>query len=348
MEISTLHKIIEFDPSNKAALCTQIGWKGSVPRKDYPMMMVDLKGKIIGTVGGGALEHSVIEESKKVIKSGKPMIKYFDLTNQDISQDGSVCGGKTTVVLEPYTDKIRKILKSIINYNESKDNILITVVKTSNDVRIEREISSQKSDLELPEEVKNILNLVAKNRIPQSIKINNNYYLIQYIGIKPTLHIFGAGHVGQAVAEMAHFVDLDTKIYDERIDLATNERFPYVKGIVNIDFNEIVNKVIIHPNDYVLVATRGHKHDFKIMNWLLSKDVEYISLVSSDKKWQLISDALKEAGYTDGTLNKVHSPVGLDIGSETVPEIAISIIAEIINHYRKGEKSSISLSKNNE
>ncbi len=93
-----------------------------------------------------------------------------------------------------------------------------------------------------------------------------------------------------------------------------------------------------------LVATRGHQHDFELMQWLLKSEINYISLVSSNKKWQLLSKALMKDGFSKAKLGKVHSPVGLDIGSETVPEIAVSIISEIINHYRKGKRSTISLS----
>ena len=87
--------------------------------------------------------------------------------------------------------------------------------------------------------------------------------------MKPTLHIFGAGHVGQAVAEMAHFIDIDTKIYDERKDLATAERFPFATKLICTDFNHVIKNLSINSNDFVLVATRGHQHDFEVMQWLL-------------------------------------------------------------------------------
>ena len=114
MEISTLKKIINFDISRKAALCTQIEWKGSVPRKDYPMMLVDEYGEIIGTIGGGALEHSAIELSKSTIKTSNPILKTFDLTNQDVDKSGSICGGSTTILIEPFTDDIRKHLTLLL------------------------------------------------------------------------------------------------------------------------------------------------------------------------------------------------------------------------------------------
>ena len=186
---------------------------------------------------------------------------------------------------------------------------------------------------------------VIEQKKSKSIKCNDELFLIQNIGNRPILHIFGAGHVGKAVADLAHFIELSTKIYDERQDLANMERFPFVLQINNNEISEIIKDTNIAQTDYVLVATRGHQNDFELMRWLLNTKIDYLSLMSSKKKWQLLSVALINDGFTQKQLNKVHSPVGLDIGSETVPEIAVSIIAEIVNHCRSGAKSEIALSK---
>ncbi|MEE8341047.1 MAG: XdhC family protein, partial [Candidatus Neomarinimicrobiota bacterium] len=138
MEFRTLEKIINYDITRKAALCTQVEWRGSVPRKDYPMMLVDETGEIIGTVGGGALEHSVINSALDSIKTGVPVLKKFDLTNQDLTKSGSVCGGNTTILAEPYIKNTQNILKSVISEKVKKYNILITKISQQNDLLIER------------------------------------------------------------------------------------------------------------------------------------------------------------------------------------------------------------------
>ncbi|MCK4904590.1 MAG: XdhC family protein, partial [Candidatus Marinimicrobia bacterium] len=113
----------------------------------------------------------------------------------------------------------------------------------------------------------------------------------------------------------------------------------------NNKISGIIKNANIAQTDYILVATRGHQNDFEIMRWLLNLKIDYLSLMSSKKKWQLLSQALINDGFTQKQINTVHSPVGLDIGSETVPEIAVSIIAEIVNQNRNGAKSKIALSK---
>ena len=345
MEIRTLEKIINFDIARKAALCTQVEWRGSVPRKDYPMMLVDTHGEIIGTIGGGALEHSAIEMAQDIIKSGKPILKTFDMTNEDVTKSDSVCGGNTTILIEPYSREIQNLLNSIVIDKISNNNVLITKISLSNDIIIERTKIKKDYQLFFPSKIVSTIKNVIEQKNSKSINYNDEIFLIQNIGNRPVLYIFGAGHVGKAIADLAHFIELDTQIYDERQDLANNTRFPFALQINNDVVTELVKSCNISSNDYVLVATRGHQNDFKLMQWLLNIKIDYLGLMSSKKKWQLLSEALIKDGVTQKQLDKVHSPVGLDIGSETVPEIAVSIIAEIVNHYRNNRESIISLSK---
>jgi len=345
MEIRTLEKIANFDSGRKAVLCTQVEWRGSVPRKDYPMMLVDENGEIIGTIGGGALEHSVINLAKNSIITGKSVLKQFDMTNQDVTKSGSICGGNTTILIELYSKEIRNLLKSITIDKTIDNNILITKISSQNDVIIERTKITKDYDSVFPKKIVCEIDEAIEQKKSKSINYNDVLFLIQNIGNRPILHIFGAGHVGKAVADLAHFIELDTKIYDERKDLANNERFPFASQINNNDISRIIKGANIAQADYVLVATRGHQHDFELMRWLLNVKIDYLSLMSSKKKWQLLSEALINDGFTQNQIHKVHSPVGLEIGSETVPEIAVSIIAEIVNHYRNSAKRPISLSQ---
>lgn len=345
MEIRTLEKIINFDILKKAALCTQVEWRGSVPRKDYPMMLVDGRGEIIGTIGGGALEHSVINLAKNIIKTGKSVLEKFDMTNQDVTKSDSICGGKTTILIEPYSKEIQNILRTIITDKVINNNILITKITSQDDVKIERIKIAKDYHLVFSEKIVSAIDEVIKQKQSKSINYNGEIFLIQNIGNRQIFHIFGAGHVGKAVADLAHFIELDTKIYDERKDMANSTRFPFALQINNDEISEIITGANVAQADYVLVATRGHQHDFELMRWLLNLKLDYLSLMSSKKKWQLLSEALIKDGFSEGQIQNVHSPVGLDIGSETVPEIAVSIISEIVNHYRGGKISAISLSK---
>ena len=286
----------------------------------------------------------MINSTQNVIRTNKNIVETFDLTNQDVAQTGSICGGSTTILIEPFTKELKSLIKSIIADTQLDNNILVTSISNTESVTVERQRITKDYHLVFPNQVVNIINLAIEHGNSNSVLVDDRRYLIQNIGRQPILHIFGAGHVGKAVSDLANFAELNAKIYDERKDLANNERFPFALQISNVEISELVNKTNIAQSDYVLVATRGHQHDFELMRWLLTIDIDYLSLMSSNKKWQLLSEALIKDGFSEEQLNKVHSPVGLDIGSETVPEIAVSVIAEIINHSRKREKSKISLS----
>jgi len=334
MELKTLKKIMEFNCSKSAALCTQIDWSGSVPRKDYPVMLVDEENNIIGTIGGGALENTVINIAQKVIKSGKPLIEYHDLTNQDVDQSGSICGGTTTILIEPFTPEVHNIYQPIIDSKTIYSNILVLKICKEPKLQIHRHRITKDYHLAFPRIVVRAIDTAIKQKFTKSVNYSNEIWLTQYIGKRTRLHIFGAGHVAKAIAELAEFIEFDTFIYDERKDLANPERFPFAKEIFTNDIAKIIRNTNIAREDYVIVATRGHQYDYRLMQWLLPIELNYLGLMSSKKKWQLLSDALINDGFSQQLIDTVHSPIGLDIGSETVPEIAISIIAEIINHYQ--------------
>ena len=169
MEIRILEKIINFDILNKAALCTQVEWRGSVPRKDYPMMLVDDRGEIIGTIGGGELEHTAINLARDIIKTGKPVLKTFDLTNENVNKSDSICGGSTTILIEPYSIEIRELLKSILTDKSNNTNVLITKISSQNGIAIERTKITKDFNLDLPKKIVRVINDVTEQNKSKSI-----------------------------------------------------------------------------------------------------------------------------------------------------------------------------------
>jgi len=336
--------LTEFDFSQKAALCSQLEHKGSVPRKDYPSMLVLENGKSIGTVGGGNLEHAVIETAKRVIADNQPVFETFDLTGTDTSAEGGICGGTTRVLIEPYTAKIQDTWKSLDLLNlPGPGVIMVTEVITGKLIASQRYVVYPGSSLpSLPHRIAQAIKPVWESGRSRTLHPRDGFYLIHRILTLPLLHIFGAGHVGHSVAELAHFIDLDTVVYDDREALANAERFPQAKRICLASFSDMAETAQISPNDYVLVATRGHQHDLDLLRWLLPLKVAYLGLLSSKAKLRLLSKTLLEEGYAPEEVASVHAPVGLEIGSETVPEIAVSIISEIIRSFRTGVLSSSS------
>ncbi|MBT7790511.1 MAG: XdhC family protein [Calditrichaeota bacterium] len=342
MEKGLYKDLIEFDFSQNAVLCSQLEWSGSVPRKDYPYMLVLEDGSSRGTIGGGVMEHNVIESAKKILSTGTTLFSEFDLGHSDADGEGGICGGRTKILIEPFTPDIQKFWKSLNMVRSGKDElVLVTEVLEGEKITCSRVFISEEflfSDFG-GDTIAKIKSSKPKNKAI-SFHLDDGFYLIQPIIAQPLLHIFGAGHVGTSVAQLASFIDLDVAVYDDRSDLANFNRIPNAKTILTEPFAALEKKIVINPQDFVLVATRGHKHDLEMVRWMIRQDFKYLGLVSSRRKWKLLVDKLKEEGVTDKQIRRVHAPVGIHIHSETVPEIAVSIIAEIILESRNPKLSN--------
>ncbi len=154
------------------------------------------------------------------------------------------------------------------------------------------------------------------------------------------LIVVGAGHVGQAVAELAAQADFDVWVVDDRAQYANRERFPKAQRIVVGPVDQVIPTLEITPRCFALIVTRGHGHDQEALHQLAPTEAEYVGLIGSRRKIRLIFENLREAGIREADLERVTAPVGLDIGSQTVPEIAISIVAELIARRNLPERKA--------
>jgi xanthine dehydrogenase accessory factor len=158
---------------------------------------------------------------------------------------------------------------------------------------------------------------------------------VSYLPVLPriTLLIVGGGHVGQAVARLAAEVDFDIWVLDDRARYASRERFPAAGRLLVGDIGIVLKELAQHditPSTYGLIATRGHSHDEEALYHLATTPAGYVGMIGSKRKIKLIYEDLLASGIPEEALNRVHAPLGFAIGSQTVPEIAISIVAELI------------------
>ncbi|HMF12305.1 MAG TPA: XdhC family protein, partial [Gemmataceae bacterium] len=163
---------------------------------------------------------------------------------------------------------------------------------------------------------------------------------IAYLPVLPriTLLIVGGGHVGQAVAKLGAEVDFDIWVLDDRERYASRERFPLAQRLLVGDIGGTLAKLAaeVTPSVYALIVTRGHAHDEEALYHLVTTRAGYVGMIGSKRKIKLIYDDLLAKGITPEQLARVHAPLGFDIGSQTVPEIAVSIVAELIACRNKG------------
>jgi len=323
--------------SGKAMLCSVVEWKGSVPRKDYPMMLVLDDGTLLGTIGGGSMELKVSQAALKMISQPGSTLFDFDMTGKDVDADVGLCGGTLKVLVEPFSSELEIFYKDMLQQSAQNQKLMVKIhINTGLPTQVERQIVTSRKDIEeIEPDVEKRLRTLFENQLTRPLIHDESLYLMWQVFAPPTLHIFGAGHVGQAVAQLAHFNELLVKVYDDRTELITPERFPYAERL-QTNF-PIKREDISHipEHDFILIASREHKHDRELLGHALHISARYIGLVSSIRKWRLLSENLHSRGFAEEELAKVHAPVGLDIDAQTVPEIAISILSEMISVYRE-------------
>lgn len=151
-----------------------------------------------------------------------------------------------------------------------------------------------------------------------------------------TLLVVGGGHIGQALAALGVLTGFSVVVLDDRPEFASPERFPGAERVICGDFEEELRRFPITPSTYVVVVTRGHREDEASLRQVLTSPAAYVGMIGSRRRSAAVLRHLAEQGYPREALERVHTPIGLDIGAETPEEIAVSIMAEIIQARRGG------------
>lgn len=310
------------------AAATIISKSGSGPREAGTKMIVKDDLSIIGTIGGGKIEASVIELCRQVLKDKKPILKKFSLNNKLSSDLGMACGGSTEVYIE-YIDlkdnKTFEIFSQVYECLRNFENlILITEMETNN----RNIVTKNKGISGLYEEI-NI------NRRFVMLKKDNKDYMIENFKSEETVFIFGCGHIGFNLSKITKFLNYKTVVLDDRAEFADKNRFEDAVSVVLLsNFSEAFNKIEIDDSSYIVIVTRGHLNDAVVLEEALKTKAKYIGMIGSRKKIAEVFRVLSEKGYGREDFDRVHSPIGIEINSETPEEIAISIGAELIKVRR--------------
>jgi xanthine dehydrogenase accessory factor len=153
------------------------------------------------------------------------------------------------------------------------------------------------------------------------------------------LYIFGAGHVSANLYKVASNAGFDITVVDDREAYANRERFPDAKEVIADDFDKAMARLSPRDSAYIVILTRGHRDDMRVLRWAVQTPARYIGMIGSKRKTITIFRELVAEGIPEQLFNRVHAPVGLDIGAVTPEEIAVAITAELIAHRRNVERA---------
>jgi xanthine dehydrogenase accessory factor len=335
--------------------CAVMETRGSTPQKAGAAMLVYSDGTQAGTLGGGCVEAEVKRRALHALnETGAAEILSFCLDDDYGWDDGLICGGRMTMLVDPLSNG--DLATSNQYYQAYRDRvesgrgctevIALASAGLPPGSRYLFDGSSsligQLASVPPPRELTDNLKPLSDRPRPAAQKG------FAFLPVLPriTLLIVGAGHVGQAVAQLAATVDFDVWVLDDREKFASRERFPSAEkrlvGEIGSTLQHLAKE--IHPGNYCLIMTRGHNHDEEALYHLARTDAGYVGMIGSKRKIKLIFEDLVAKGIPEETLAKVHAPLGFAIGSQTVPEIAVSIVAELIERRNTGMSSRKQLS----
>ena len=169
--------------------------------------------------------------------------------------------------------------------------------------------------------------------------------LCERIEAEPRIVVCGAGHVGASLAKLASFIGYRTALIDDRAEFVTRSRFPEerISPVAATNWTAAVREAIGNGRGVsVAVVTRGHNEDQECMQAIITTNADYIGLIGSKRRTNIVLDRLRQAGASEEQLLRVHAPIGLDIGAITPEEVALAILAEIVGERRRGKGGSLS------
>jgi xanthine dehydrogenase accessory factor len=152
------------------------------------------------------------------------------------------------------------------------------------------------------------------------------------------LYVFGAGHVATSLYKIARIAGFDVSVVDDREAYANRERFPEAQQVIAEDYEKAMAQLTPSESSYIVIVTRGHRDDMRVLRWAVQTKARYVGMIGSKRKTIAIFRELEREGLSAALFDRVHAPIGLDIGAITPEEIAISITAELIAVRRNVER----------
>ncbi len=297
------------------ALATVARTTGSTPVPVGTKMLIGPAGRLAGSVGGGCVEADVIEAAVDAQPHGPRILTHH--LNADVAGDlGLSCGGTVEIVIEPLV-AVPGYVQALEQVAASLAGILTTGLDWS------------------AGPVKRFSPQAIGPGAPAAALSDDRGTMVERLVPAPRVIVFGAGHVGSAIALAAATAGFQVLVLDDRPEFADPSRFPDPISVCVVPAHDTLGRFAITAADAVVIATRGHRHDALILERVAPSIASYVGLLGSRRKKSVVTKALVRAGVPMEALERVRVPVGLAIGAVTPEEIAVSVVAELIA-WRRG------------
>ncbi|HKX30672.1 MAG TPA: XdhC/CoxI family protein [Blastocatellia bacterium] len=336
----------------RVAMATLVATEGTSPKKEGAKMWVSETGHILGSVTiGGCVDARVIEESEAALRSDQSRLLAVALGEEDAWESGFTCAGNVQVLIEPLNpaDPADPLLNLYRTLNDELARGRSAAVATPLDDRSSKllifddgRVSGTLGEEALDREAQATALELIRQRTSRTVTLKTPAIPIRVFfevhGPALTLIIFGAGPVAMPLVNLARELGLRSIVVDGRPRFATRERFPNADQLLIGIPSEIAETLTYNSSTLVILTAHDYKYDLPVLKTVLRTEAAYIGLLSSRRRGDAILNFLKESGVNEQALDRVHVPVGLDIGAQTAAEIALSILAEAlaVNTARSG------------
>jgi len=320
------------DDGRSVALATVIQTWGSAPQPVGSLLLIDADGNFLGSVSGGCVEAEVIEQAKDVIATAAPKTLEFGVEDQTAWKVGLACGGTIRIFVEKLDPAPTKtVLRQLIDDVETRRRVALVTDLSSGTQRLVH----QPGDLgpELAPALED-----AFRRDKSAAAGSNSQTFINVLNPTTRLVIVGAVHVAQPLVAMARALGYEVIIVDPRSAFATAERFADAT-IVREWPDEALPTIGVDERTALIALTHDPRIDDPALIHALASDAFYVGALGSKITHAKRVERLMQAGLGSKAIDRIHAPIGLDIGAQGAAEIAVSIIAEITAvQHGKGRK----------
>lgn len=345
-----LHRQLE--AGRPVILATIVRSWGSTPREVGARMLILEDGSIRGTVGGGCGEAEVWQAAMELFEEGGAKLVQVDLTDSPESDSGKVCGGRQEVLVEHWDASRAELAAAISRALQGKESRwLATVLGRPGPPLWKTGVEPEPTALPVATrwlEQFNDPGLDWQDQTYQTVTFEGEQLecFVERLAPPPRLVIAGAGHIARPLCRMGALCGLAVVVVDDRPDYAEPKFFPEAADIICCPFEDFFRRSF-GTDDYIVLVTRGHRHDEDCLRCLVGAQLGYLGMIGSKRRIRAVFDDLTSEGVSADWLGQVYAPIGLDIGARTPEEIAVCILAEIIQVRRRGEASVLSLSTGN-
>ena len=316
------------------AIATVIQTWGSAPRPIGSAMIVSEDLEMAGSVSGGCVEGAILRQVTDVLKTNKPKRIAFGVTDEEAWAVGLSCGGQIEVFIEPFLAQNDPQMWAILRgcLLENKGTVLLTKL---NDEASEHllvmpngEVLGGNTDDFL---INNALRAYSERKTQNVESVDGTSWFLQIFAPKAKLVIIGAAHITVDLVHLAHYFGFETIVIDPRGIFAEKTLFLTQPDQVHIDWPaEVLPDLTLDAYTFAVLLTHDPKIDDQALHILLKSDVAYIGALGSRKTHEKRVKRLKEAGFSEEEIAKIHAPIGVNIAAKSAREIALSIVAELI------------------